>query len=96
MGGQLSGGSHQWHLHAADLMPSVSTVSALLPAKHGPVQGQVTGSPRECRQTSMASAASNAHQYSVLRGIINIYVQYVSDENMLCSLRETIHRIINC
>lgn len=62
MGGQLPGRSHQRHLHATDLVSAVPSVSALLPAQHGPVQGQVAWSTRECCEAGVATVTDYADE----------------------------------
>lgn len=70
MGGQLPRRSHQRHLHATHFVSAVPSVSALLPAQHGPVQGQVAGGAGERRQAGVATAADNADEQPKSGGVV--------------------------
>lgn len=63
--------SDQWNIPAIDLVPAVSSVSALLPAQHGSLQGQVTGRTGECCEASVAPHQDHAHQFQVPGGVVN-------------------------
>lgn len=70
VGGELHCGSHQWHLPAADLMPAVPSLSALFPAQHGSLQGQIAGCAGECGQAGVAPHAHHADQCALPGGVV--------------------------
>jgi hypothetical protein len=72
MGRKLSGRSHQRHLFAADLVSAVPTMSALLPAQHGPVQGQVAGCSGECLQASVAADPNHVDEFTMFGRTLKI------------------------
>lgn len=70
VGGELHRGQDQWDIPAADILPAVSPLSALLPAQYGSVQGQVPGSSGECRQAGLETNPHNADQCPVSGGAV--------------------------
>lgn len=64
MGRGLSSRSHKRDLSAADILPSVSKVSPLLPAQFGSVQGEVTEWSGERGQTSLETHQRATHEQS--------------------------------
>lgn len=70
VGRELYGRPDQRDLSAAHLLPAVSPMSSLLPAKHGPFQGQVTRCARKRLQAGLAVDTNHAHQLTLSRGAV--------------------------
>jgi len=82
VGGELHRGPHQRDLPAADILPAVPPLSALLPAQYGSVQGQVAGCPGECRQASLAANPDHVDQCPLPGGAVRAppyHIRYHKD-----------------
>jgi len=67
MGGGLSGRPDQRHSAAADFVPAVPPLPALLPAVAGPLPRQTARLPRSRRQTGLAANPRTTHQLPIPR-----------------------------
>jgi len=82
VGGELHRGPDQRDLPAADILPAVPPLSALLPAQYGSVQGQVAGCPGECRQASLAANPDHVDQCPLPGGAVRAppyHIRYHKD-----------------
>lgn len=81
VGGERDRRPNQRDLLAAHLVPAMPSLSALLPAQHGPLQGQITWSAGECGQTGLAPHEDYVNQFEVSRGTVIVPVS----EHWSCS-----------
>lgn len=71
MGRQLHCRSHQWYIHAIDIVFAVPSLPALFPTKYGSIQRQIAGRTGECGTTSVATIADHVDQHTVSRRAVD-------------------------
>lgn len=62
---------NQWNISTAHLMPSMSSLSSLLPTQHGSLQGEITWRSRERLKASMATNENHVNKLALPRGVVN-------------------------